>query len=79
METSIHVYADWVFPDGPDLPHPKQVGTLVSEVIRNKELFSFSYSTEWLNSSDSQPIDPDLQLYQGRQFSNAKNLSLIHI
>jgi serine/threonine-protein kinase HipA len=73
METTIQVYADWVLPDGSGLPHPQLVGTLVSSVVRNKELFSFSYSPEWLSSPYALPIDPELQLYQGRQFSNAKN------
>lgn len=73
MEKTIYVFADWALPDGTCFDAPQLVGTLTSNVIRNKELFSFSYAPDWLNSSFAQPIDPELQLFEGRQFSNENN------
>ena len=73
MEKTIYVFADWSLPDGTSFDRPQLVGTLTSNVTRNKELFSFSYAPEWLNSSYALPIDPELQLYEGRQFSEANN------
>ncbi len=65
MAKRILVYADWT-----DLPQIIQVGTLNAESIRGKEIFSFEYSQEWLKSSQSQMLDPDLQLYSGQQYLN---------
>lgn len=73
MDTNIQVYADWVMPDGKGLPAPQRVGELTATVVRNKELFSFNYAPEWLNSPYALPIDPDLQLFGGRQFSGDNN------
>lgn len=73
METTIHVYADWILPDGGGLPAPQLVGTLTSTLTRNKELFNFEYAAEWLASSHALPIDPDLHLFAGRQFSEGQN------
>lgn len=69
----IHVYADWVLPDGDGISSPQLVGTLVSTLVRNKELFNFQYAPEWLASPYAQPIDPDLHLLAGRQFSDGQN------
>ena len=44
------------------------VGHLVSERVRGSEVFSFSYAKDWIGSEFAQSIDPDLQLYEGRQF-----------
>ena len=73
MEKTIYVFADWTLLDGTSFEAPQLVGTLTSNVIRNKELFSFSYAPDWLNSPFAQPIDPELQLFEGRQFSNESN------
>ena len=73
MEKTIYVFADWSLPDGTSFDTPQLVGTLTSNVIRNKELFSFSYAPKWLNSPYALPIDPELQLYEGRQFSEVNN------
>lgn len=73
METTIHVYADWMLPNGDDLPSPQLVGILVSSLVRNKELFNFQYAPEWLGSPYAQPIDPDLHMFAGRQFSDGQN------
>lgn len=45
------------------------MGTLFVERVRGKETYSFAYDTEWLKkSSHCLHLDPDLQLYAGRQY-----------
>lgn len=63
----ILVFADWF-----EIKKPMLMGTLYSEIIRDKEIFSFKYSEEWLSSKFAQIIDPDLQLYTGHQFLGGK-------
>ena len=60
---NIQVYADWK-----ELGKPIQMGVLSSERARGKEIFSFSYMREWLDSGYAQDIDPGLQLYTGPQY-----------
>ncbi|WP_245949162.1 type II toxin-antitoxin system HipA family toxin [Lutibacter citreus] len=62
---SIFVYADW---DG--LETPQLMGILFAELLRGKEIFSFEYDKEWLNSDKAQLLDPDLQLYAGLHYLN---------
>lgn len=59
----ILVYADWE-----EFETPQLVGTLYSTISRGKEIFSFEYSHQWLQSSFVQRIDPDLELYSGIQY-----------
>ena len=59
----ILVYADW---DG--LGAPQFAGTLFSSYSRGKEIFSFEYEKDWLQSAFVQEIDPDLGLYPGIQY-----------
>lgn len=73
METRVWVYADWLLADGSGLAVPTLVGELHASTIRNKELFSFSYTPTWLKSSSALPIDPDLHLFGGRQYSGDYN------
>lgn len=68
MKTEIYVFADW-----DDFVEPTLVGTLRSAISKNKEHFSFSYAPEWLQSSNAQKIDPDLELYSGEQHSSDAN------
>jgi serine/threonine-protein kinase HipA len=63
----IKVYADWL-----GMPHALPIGDLRSERIRGSEVFSFMYSDDWLTNDLAQVIDPELQLYKGRQFLNDK-------
>jgi len=63
----ILVFADWL-----DIKEPMLMGTLYSEIIRNKEIFSFQYTDDWLHSKYAQIIDPDLQLYKGTQYLDDK-------
>jgi serine/threonine-protein kinase HipA len=60
---NILVYADW---DG--LKSPQFIGTLYASYSRGKEIFSFEYDKNWLQSSFVQEIDPDLGLYTGIQY-----------
>ena len=59
----IFVFADWYYLGAPTL-----MGVLQANAIRGKEVFSFEYDKAWLSSSNSQLIDPDLQLYAGKQY-----------
>jgi serine/threonine-protein kinase HipA len=59
----ILVYADWDV-----LKTPQFIGTLFSSYSRGKEIFSFEYDKEWLQSSYTQEIDSDLGLYTGVQY-----------
>lgn len=60
---NIQVYAHWK-----GLPNPVLMGILSSERLRGKEIFSFSYRKEWLDSGYAQHLDPALQLYSGPQY-----------
>jgi len=60
----IYVYAHWT-----GMKDPVLMGVLKAEFIRGKEIFSFSYSEDWLKSSYSQILDPELQLYTGSQYA----------
>jgi serine/threonine-protein kinase HipA len=60
----IYVYAHWT-----GMKEPVLMGVLKAEFTRGKELFSFSYSENWLKSTYSQILDPELQLYTGSQYA----------
>ena len=60
---NIQVFADWQ-----GLTKPALMGILSSERLKGKEIFSFSYMKEWLDSGYAQYIDPALQLYTGPQY-----------
>lgn len=61
----ISVYADW-----PGMKTPTAMGTLRSELLRGKDLFSFEYDHAWLQSEYAQVLDPDLQLFSGLHYLN---------
>ena len=63
--SEIFVYADWI-----DLKGPHLMGTLNTELLRGKEIFSFSYEKSWLDTGMAQELDPDLKMYTGPQFIN---------
>jgi serine/threonine-protein kinase HipA len=48
---------------------PVLMGVLKAEFTRGKEIFSFSYSENWLKTRYSQILDPELQLYSGSQYA----------
>jgi serine/threonine-protein kinase HipA len=59
------VYADWQGLNG-----PVYMGVQHAELLRGKEIFSFTYDNSWLQSGQAQLLDPDLQLYVGTQYLN---------
>lgn len=61
----IYVYAHWA-----GMKEPVIMGILKAEFTRGKEIFSFSYSDNWLKSRYSQMLDPELQFYSGSQYIN---------
>jgi len=68
-EKTIYVYADWTSHT------PVLMGILYVSENRGKELFSFEYCKTWLRSNIiSFSIDPDLRLYEGRQYAPGKPL-----
>ena len=70
----IQVYADWANPQ-----KPMVMGTLSSQVVRGKEMFSFQYHQDWLESKHVQILDPALQLFKGEQFNNSEKSLLLTI
>ena len=59
---------------------PNLLGTLFIENVRGRESCSFEYDTDWLKSSQNYMyLDPDLQLYAGRQYpTGEKDVFLLH-
>ena len=55
---------------------PNFLGTLFVENVRGRESYSFEYDADWLKSSANYMyLDPDLQLYAGRQYpTGTKNV-----
>jgi serine/threonine-protein kinase HipA len=58
----IEVYIDGLY------HQPVQVGLLTAELLKGREVFSFSYHEKWLECFPSLLLDPDLQFYSGRQY-----------
>lgn len=59
----IFVYAHWQGLDSPVL-----MGVLSINITRGKEISSFEYDDDWLQSGIVQNLDPDLGLYAGPQY-----------
>ena len=69
MQRPIYIYFDDAYTDS-----PLQVGVLTAQLLRQKEVFSFEFTEQWLHDARCKLLDPDLQLYVGRQFlSESKN------
>lgn len=64
----VHVYADWQ-----GMKNLVYMGILHADLLRGKEIFSFEYDPNWLQSGQAQLLDPDLQLYAGIQYLNDKS------
>lgn len=60
---TISVYAHWSGMENPSL-----MGTLRSDRLKGKEVFSFEYVDEWLQNGLAQLLDPSLQLYSGQHY-----------
>ena len=62
-EMKIYVFADF-------LPFQNElIGTIYVSQTRGKEFYSFEYDEQWLEKQNM-VLDPDLQLYKGRQYIN---------
>lgn len=60
----IYVYENWMGTE------PSLMGCLYAGSLRGKEITSFEYSPTWLtNHPGLLALDPDLQLFRGRQFT----------
>ena len=57
----IMVYADWK-----GLERPTFMGVLSITHTRGHAVFTFSYDKLWIKANKAQNLDPDLQLYDGR-------------
>ncbi len=64
---SIYVYAHWQGINDPCL-----MGSLHSDRLKGKEIFSFEYDDNWLQNGSPQLLDPNLQLYSGLHYLNEK-------
>ncbi len=67
MTREIQVDADWL-PSG----IPIAIGSLLIDFVRGKETYAFSYDPSWLITDHARKLDPDLQLFVGRQYPSAK-------
>ncbi|MBE5763449.1 MAG: type II toxin-antitoxin system HipA family toxin [Clostridiales bacterium] len=63
MSKTIYVYENFTDKE------PMFMGTLYVDVFKNKEHYSFEYDMDWLAINRFR-IDPNLQLYTGRQFKS---------
>ena len=56
---------------------PEAFGILSAQCVRNKEIFSFTFDEEWLKRhSDGKFLCPELQFYNGRQYTDKVNFGL---
>jgi serine/threonine-protein kinase HipA len=63
-QKAIQVCAHWR-----GLTEPVLMGVLYATPSRGKEIFSFEYDPEWLQSGNAQMLDPNLGLYSGPQYA----------
>jgi serine/threonine-protein kinase HipA len=63
-QKAIQVCAHWH-----GMSDPVLMGTLFAAPSRGKEVFSFEYDKEWLQSPYAQSLDPDLGLFTGPQYA----------
>ena len=59
----VRVYADFA-----GLKGPRLMGHLSMDRVRGKEIFSFEYAGDWLSGGLAQQLDPELQLFEGKQY-----------
>jgi serine/threonine-protein kinase HipA len=67
MARTFHVFADWQ-----GLSGPQNMGILRETGEKGRSVVSFEYDKEWLKRPEAQSLDPELQLYPGRQFVPAE-------
>ena len=61
----IQVWADWAA-----LGSATMMGELMVAYVRGKQIFSFEYRQEWLDSGHAQTLDPDLAFFKGKQYAD---------
>lgn len=73
MNKDIYIYFD-----DENTAKPVMVGVLSAQQVRGREVFSFEFVDEWLSNSQCHLLDPDLQLYKGKQYlqENKSNFGL---
>ncbi len=73
MGREIYIYFDDVL-----TTEPMMVGLLTAQQVRGHEVFSFEFAEDWLKNSRCRLLDPDLQLFSGRQYlpENKTNFGL---
>ena len=73
MSKTIYVYLDDYYSKAPAL-----IGMLSAQQVHGHEVFSFEFTKEWLNDNRCHLLDPDLQLFSGRQYlpENKSNFGL---
>jgi len=59
----------YVYFDDFRVTEPLLMGRLFAQPIRGKEIFSFEFEPQWLQTPYCRLLDPELQLYKGRQFA----------
>ena len=63
MNKTIYVYFDDSYSKAPAL-----IGMLSAQQIHGHEVFSFEFTNDWLHDNRCHLLDPDLQLFSGRQY-----------
>lgn len=63
MDKKIYIYFD----DAQAI-EPILMGLLTAQLVRGHEVFSFEFTEEWLHDRHCHLLDPDLQLFTGRQY-----------
>ena len=66
-KTDIFVFADWI-----GIKEPTLIGVLTAQFAKGRKSFSFEYDKQWLLSPHKFLLDPDIQLFSGKQFPNGK-------
>jgi len=64
MDRNYRVFADW---EG--LPGPQLMGILRESGEKGRTVVSFEYDSNWLKKPEARFLDPDLQLFIGRQYA----------
>lgn len=63
---TIYVYENWLS------ENPSLIGRLYVDTVRGGESYSFEYDNAWLTNPAAVMLDPDLNLYSGRQYPVGK-------
>ena len=73
MDKTIYVYFDDAYSKAPAL-----IGMLSAQQAHGREVFSFEFTNDWLHDNRCHLLDPDLQLFSGRQYlpENKSNFGL---